>query len=514
MKPVFKTINNNKLVIVAIAVLNVIIHISVAWNLEYHRDELLYFSLGVHPAAGFATVPPMIGWLAWIIQNIFGYSLFAVRILPALMSGVMVILIAAIARELGGSRYAEILSATGFTVAGFALRTFILFQPVHLDMFFWTLIIFIVVKYVNSENDNYLLYFGIAAGASLLNKYLIGLLFAAIALIIPFTRHRVVFTKKMFWYGIASGFVVFLPNLIWQAVNGFPVFNHLSELNRTQLTNVNRVSFLIDQVLNPVLASILTIAGILFLLFSKKMARFRFIGLIMMFAVVFLMVLRGKSYYTQGIFPFLIAAGAVSYDLWLKRMVPRVVLPLLMVLLTIPILPMALPVMNSKALAGYFRDLEVKQGIVIGRTFEDNTIHSLPQDYADMIGWEELTEIADSAYKMIEDKHAAFIYCENYGQAGAITVIGKKYGLPEPVCFSESFRYWIPEEFNPDITSVVYINDEMGDDVKTVFRKIIKVGSITNPDAREYGTTVWLCRDPAGSFNTFWKMRLDELRRE
>jgi hypothetical protein len=131
-----------------------------------------------------------------------------------------------------------------------------------------------------------------------------------------------------------------------------------------------------------------------------------------------------------------------------------------------------------------------------------------------MIGWEELTEIADSAYKMIEDKHAAFIYCENYGQAGAITVIGKKYGLPEPVCFSESFRYWIPEEFNPDITSVVYINDEMGDDVKTVFRKIIKVGSITNPDAREYGTTVWLCRDPAGSFNTFWKMRLDELRRE
>jgi len=135
----------------------------------------------------------------------------------------------------------------------------------------------------------------------------------------------------------------------------------------------------------------------------------------------------------------------------------------------------------------------------------------LPQDYADMLGWEELTYLANKAWQMIDDKKAGFIYCENYGHAGAITVIGKKYGLPEAVCFSESFRYWVPKQFNPDIKSFIYINDELGEDVNALFKKISVVGSISNPHAREFGTTVYLCEDPIGSFNDFWAQRIKKL---
>jgi 4-amino-4-deoxy-L-arabinose transferase-like glycosyltransferase len=110
--------------VLIIAIFNVSLHLSVLNNLEYHRDELLYFSLGQHPDFGYNSVPPMIGWLAWIFQNIFGFSLFAVRILPALMSGVLIILVARMAEELGGSNYAQILAAVGVTVTGFGLRTF------------------------------------------------------------------------------------------------------------------------------------------------------------------------------------------------------------------------------------------------------------------------------------------------------------------------------------------------------------------------------------------------------
>ena len=146
--------------------------------------------------------------------------------------------------------------------------------------------------------------------------------------------------------------------------------------------------------------------------------------------------------------------------------------------------------------------------------FEDNSIHSLPQDYADMLGWEELTAVTAKAWDTIQDKKSAFIYGENYGQAGAITVIGKKYGLPEAVCFSESFRYWIPKSFDPDITTMIYINDKPGEDVRAIFRKITVAGSISNPDAREYGTTVYVCQDPVGSFNKFWTSRLQMLDKE
>ena len=146
--------------------------------------------------------------------------------------------------------------------------------------------------------------------------------------------------------------------------------------------------------------------------------------------------------------------------------------------------------------------------------FEDSSIHSLPQDYADMLGWEEMASLAGEAYERINEKDATFIYCENYGEAGAVTVIGKKFRLPEAVSFNESFQYWIPEQFDPDITSMIYINREPGEDVKAFFRKITLVGRVSNHDAREFGTGVFLCEDPAGSFNDFWKARLKIFYRE
>jgi hypothetical protein len=491
---------------------NIVIHLAVINNLEYHRDELLYFSLGEHVDFGFATVPPMIGWIAWLMQNIFGYSLFAVRLFPAILSGFLIIMTSSITKELGGSSYARILSAIGITISGFALRTFSLFMPVFLDVVFWTAIIWLVIRYINTSSGRYLIFLGIVAGLSLLNKYLIGILFVSLAIVISFTQNKKVFRERNFWAGIICASIIFLPNLIWQFKHGLPVINHLSTLNRTQLVHVDPVGFLADQLIMPSFASILTIAGIIYLFQNKEVLKFRFLGVVMILVVVLLFALHGKGYYTIGIFPFLIAAGALSYEKWIINRWIRIAFILFLILITLPMLPIGLPVYKTAKLVSYFRNLEVNHGIVIGRRFEDGSIHSLPQDYADMLGWEELTAITRDAYQQIPDKKACFIYCENYGQAGAITILGKKYNLPAPVSFQESFRYWIPEEFKPDITSFIYINDEMGEDVRNLFGKITLVGRISNHDAREYGTGVFLCVDPKMSFNEFWKKRLDMLQ--
>jgi hypothetical protein len=261
-------------------------------------------------------------------------------------------------------------------------------------------------------------------------------------------------------------------------------------------------------------SSFLVVAGIILLLTNKAVIRFRFIGYLGLFVILFLMMVRGKSYYTIGIFPVLIAAGAVSYDLSLKSVRSRIFFPAVLVILTLPFIPMGLPVFKAEGLVRYFSILEKRFGLTMGRRFEDNSIHSLPQDYADMLGWEQLTSVADSAWNMIEDKSAAFIYAENYGEAAALTIIGKKYGLPEAVCFNESFRFWFPKQFDPDITSIVYINyEEPGEDVRSLFRKITKIGGITNPNSREYGTSVYLVQDPAESFNHFWQIRTKDLAR-
>ena len=494
--------------IIFLSLFSIVIHLIFINNLEYHRDELLYFSLGMHPAAGYASVPPLIGWIAWLMQNIFGYSLLAVRIFPALVSGAMIILCAELAKELGGSRYASFLSGIGLLISIFFMRTYSLFMPVFIEIFLWTLSLYVIIKYINTKNDKFLVVFGIIAGTSLLNKYLAGMLFIGLVLIIPFTEYRYVFRKKTFWAGLGAGFLIFLPNLAWQTVKGFPVFHHMNELYTTQLVHMDYPLFLTEQLLMPFAGTILTVAGLIYLCTGEKMKRYRFLAFISVFIITGLMFLKGKSYYTLGIFPLLITAGAVSYDYWLKRTWIRVLFPVFLIILTIPLIPMGLPVYNKDGLIKYFNTLDKKYGLDLGRRFEDGSIHSLPQDYADMLGWEELTALADKAYKMIGDKEAAFIYCENYGQAGAITVIGKKYGLPGAVSFNESFQYWLPGQFDPDIKSMVYINDEPGDDVKVLFRKITLVGRISNRDAREYGTGVFLCEEPAGSFNEFWKERV------
>jgi hypothetical protein len=242
------------------------------------------------------------------------------------------------------------------------------------------------------------------------------------------------------------------------------------------------------------------------------MKNFRFLGFLWLFVILALLLLKGKSYYTLGIYPMMIAAGGVAFETWFRNRIAQIALPLVLVLITIPVVPIGLPILSKEGLKTYFMDMDEKYGIDLGRRFEDGTIHSLPQDYADMIGWEELTALADSAWSMIADKESSFIYAENYGQAGAITVIGKKYDLPEAVSFNESFLYWLPREFPVEMKSFVYINDEPGEDVQELFARITLIGRISDHDAREYGTGVFLCEEPVTSFNAFWQERIKDIR--
>ena len=303
MKPGTGKINVN-IFILLLAIVNVSIHLLVINNLGYHRDELLYFSLGLHPSTGYETVPPMIGWIAWLMHHLFGFSLFAVRIFPALMGGVMVFLVSAMTRELGGGSYARVLAAVALIISGFSLRTFELFQPVHIDLFFWTLLIYIIIKYINSGSDRYLLLVGVVAGLSLLNKYLIGLLFLSLLVVVPFTKYRKIFSEKKFWMGLILGLLIFLPNLIWQFTHHLPVFHHLSELERTQLVNVDRKGFLLDQLISPALASFVTIGGLIYLITDKKAIKYRFLAIVVLLVVAILFLLKGKSYYTINLHLF------------------------------------------------------------------------------------------------------------------------------------------------------------------------------------------------------------------
>ncbi len=501
-------------IILSFALLGLIIHLVFHGNLEFHRDELLYFSLGLHPDFGYASIPPFTGWIATLIIGLFGYSLFAVKLIPALMSGVFILLVAAIVKEFGGKKYSIILTLSGVLLMPFSLRVFHMYMPVAFDLTFWTAIFYFLIRYVNSKNDNYLIILGLFSGLAMLNKYLVALLIVSSLMSLLIFTDRTIFKKKKLYVGLAIALLIFLPNLLWQINQDFPAIDHLKELNSNQLTYVNRISFLKDQLIMPLGFSIIIIPGLIALFLNKK---YRFIGFSSVIVILVLLILKGKSYYTIGLIPVILAYGAVFIENIITIKAVKWVLLIVLITVSIPTIPFGIPVYKKEGMVQFFKTLETKYNLVIGRTFEDGTIHSLPQDYADQLGWEELALIVSQVYEKVPDKNKTLIYAENYGQAGAVTIIGKKYNLPEAVSFSDNYFYWSPLSFDPDIETLIYINDELGEDVSELFESIEIQGQITDVDAREYGTTVYLCQKPKYSFNKFWEsvmVRIGKLENE
>lgn len=495
-----------------IAVSNVAIHLCFYNMLGFHRDELLYFSLGANPSAGYASVPPFTGIMAWLMIKLTGSTLFSARLLPAIFSGLMILLASGIVKELKGGNYARILAGIGIILTPINLRGFYLFQPVFFDVFFWTLNFWILLKWINSGADKWILLLGVVTGIGLMNKYLILLQIISFCIVIPFTPYRKVFRNISLYLAACIALLIFLPNIIWQVIHGLPVIGHMQALHDSQLVNVSRVNFLSDQILISFIPSLLILPGLFAPLFHRWLKPARPMAIAALLVILILFLLRGKSYYTAGILPFLVCSGAVFWERILHPAALRIALPALMVLVSIPAIPMGIPVLRAEKLAEYFAGMKRSIGFDAVLRDEDGQYHALPQDYADMLGWDELAEMAAKAYSQIDDQDASLIYCENYGEAGAITILGKKFGLPAPVSFSESFLYWAPRDFKTEITSVIYINDEMGKDVDALFADIQIVGSISNPLAREYGTSVYLCRKPVRNFNAFWRDRVKEVK--
>ncbi|MEO0469993.1 MAG: glycosyltransferase family 39 protein, partial [Bacteroidota bacterium] len=236
-------------IVAGFALFNVLLHLIFYDQLGFHRDELLYFSYGKHPQLGYFAVPPLIGWLATILGHTIGFKLFAIRLLPALIGGGMMFLAAGIVREMGGKTFAKVLACTAVLCAPLFTRAWFLFQPVPFDIFFWTLIFYFLLRYVNDQQDITLYWLGLAVGLGLLNKYLVALPLTGLFLFLPFTSYRTLFRKRAFYLSLLIAFLVFLPNLFWQWQNDFPGLDHYAELNDTQLQFLSRWTLVLEQFL-------------------------------------------------------------------------------------------------------------------------------------------------------------------------------------------------------------------------------------------------------------------------
>ena len=466
---------------------------------ELHRDEYLYLAESSHLAWGYLEAPPLLSVLGYFSQ-LAGNSIASVRFWGALFGAANLVLVGKTVLALGGKTYACLLACLGFLVGGY-LRMNILFQPNFLEVFFWTLSLYLMIRLVQTNRHAYLYLLAISLSLAFYAKYSMIFLFSGMALAFLLTPLRIWFTSRHLYAAALLFIVLISPNLYWQASHNFPVLSHMKMLNDHLLVHVSRTQFIAEQLLFNFASFFVWLGGMVFIIFNT--AGRRYLGVVIVYFAVIaqLLFFNGKGYYSMGLYPILFAFGGYAIEQWteknnLKTRVFRLAMPVVMILLLIPILPALLPMTTPEKLRkNYIATGMDKTGIL---NWENNVRHDLPQDFADMLGWRELAEKTAAAYHRLPDsvKRETILFGDNYGQAGSLNFYGRKLGLPEAYSDNASFLYWLPKQFPYRHVLLIDFDPREKDDlVFKHFESVTILDSMTQDYAREKGLKIMLYKN-------------------
>src|SRR5664279_1473057 len=161
---------------------------------EPHRDEFLYLVQGHHPAWGFAEIPPMLSIFAWL-THLLGDGMFWIKFWPNMFGVLTFVITAKIIQKLGGRSFAIFLAFLPF-IFGTYLRLFFLFQPNTPEVFFWTMIAYSVLRYIQTGKNTYLYVLGVSIGLGMLGKYSVAFFTVSILAGLLLTPQRKIFVNK------------------------------------------------------------------------------------------------------------------------------------------------------------------------------------------------------------------------------------------------------------------------------------------------------------------------------
>jgi hypothetical protein len=479
----------------------------------FHRDELLHLALGDHLDWGFKEVPPFIALLAKITTSVFGDSVFAARIFSTIFSGLIIWFTGQIVVELGGRKFAITLTCLALIFSPAFAASGYLFQPVVFDQLWWVLTVYLLIRYINTSSPVYIYLLGAVIGVGLLTKYTMAFFAIALILGLLITRQRKILWNRHILFAALIAFLIFLPNLIWQFQHHLPVVTHMKLLRSQQLEYITPLDFIKQQLTINGIALIIWLVGLGFLLFSKRLRNFQFLAFAYILVFIFLLEMNGKSYYLFGAYPMLFAAGGYGFERWMKARgyVFRTAVVLLSTLPDLLLLPLVLPVFPINQTVSWFKMLHISP------TWEDQKMHPLTQDYADMFGWDEIAQKVAKAYHSLtpEQQKNTQVYADNYGEAGALHHFSKLYNFPDAASLSSSFTLWTPDSLNARY--IIYVDDDNGGNIKKFqpyLESYTKIGEVEFPYAREKGTGIFLLINPKPELNEVYMKELAKKRLE
>jgi hypothetical protein len=485
-------------ILIGIAAAIALAHLLTNNRYGFHRDELQFLNDARHLDWGFVSYPPLPPFLAHILLSLFGLSMEGLRLFAVLAQAVAILVTGLMARELGGVRLAQATAALAVAFAPLSLFEGTEFQYTAFDYLWWVLIAYFTIRLLKSDDSRWWLPIGAAVGVGLLTKYAIAFYIAGILAGVVLTPARRFLKSGWFWGGIALALLIFLPNFVWLVKHDFISYHFLQHIHARDVGQGRADGFWRDQALVCVnLAAVpLCLAGLIGFLRDR---RYRMLAWMSMIPVALFFFAKGRGYYPAGAYPMLMAMGAVMAERWTG----------------------ALPRVSSFAVrTAYFAAFTFVAAYVSALILPLAESGPLKQfalarngDLREEFGWNELVHtVAQIRDSLPPEQRANFgITVGNYGEAGAIEMLGPAYHLPPPI--STTNTAWLRGYPTPPPTTfiVLGLRQKQADSIFTGCRLAGHNGNsegVRNEES-EYHPDIFVCGPPRKPWPELWKEHQD-----
>jgi len=369
---------------------------------------------------------------------------------------------------------------------------------------------------IKTQNPKLWLAFGAVAGLGLENKYSISVFAFALLLGLFLTSQRKLLFTPWLFAGGAVALLIFLPNLIWNIQHHWPFLELMRNIRATgKDIAYPPLAYISQQILmmNPYSLPF-WFRGLLFCFFSPNAKPYRYLGWAFVITFAFFLISHGKDYYSAPAYPILFAAGAVAAEHLLSRIPQQqankqtskwrtalkpVCFAWLVIGIAVP-LPLVLPLLPLDALLRYQSHLHA-QPKPTERSFVGTP---LPQYYADELPWQEQVAAVARVYHSLtpEEQAKTAIFCDNYGQAGAIDFFGERYGLPKAISGHQNYFLWGSRGYTGEIIILV---GQAESDARKEFASVQVAATLQVPYAYWYETRpILLCRGLQWNLTDSW----------
>jgi len=489
-----RSLRHDDLALLAIAAGMAVVHIATNGRYGFHRDELQTLSDALHMDWGFVAYPPFTPCVERVGLALFGHSLIGLRMFSVVAQSAAIFITGLMARELGGGRLAQATAAISVALAPLSMFEGTEFQYSTFDYLWWVLISYFVVRLLKSSDPRWCVPIGAVIGLGLMTKYTMAFYVAGIVGGILLTQARRFLGSKWLWTGVGLAFLICLPNLIWQFRHDLISLHFLQHIHARDVGQGRDQGFWRDQFrIDTNLASApLWIAGLIFLFRDR---RYRMLAWMYVIPLAVFAATKARFYYLGAAYPMLLAMGAVAGERWILtlrqgwRWTVEAALfagiALCGVYFAVVIIPWA-P-------SGQLKEFALKNN----------------GDLREEIGWEDLVRsVADVRDGLTaQQKQNLGVVVGNYGEGGAITILGPEYHLPPAIQLTNSGwlrGYPVPP---PDTLIVVGWSQQQLEEAFTGCRVAGHNGNslgVKNEESDDH-PGVYVCGPPKEGWAEFWR---------